>query len=332
ACHRIPRFRPARGYRAAAPHPHRARPAGRREGGLGEPGRHQGAGAGPAGGRQPEGPRLGRRRRGRGGGTGGDALPPGGCGVLCGRPRPPRHQCRVPPRRRADRRPQARHALLRRGRGAAADRHHGLGDAVRPARYPPPRGGRRECHPDHRRRRRRRLHRHPAGPAPDRADGHRHRFPRRDRGLGAGAGRAPCGGPREAAGGGGRGARHRAARLRLLHHPYRPASEGDRGADRAAGPPRPHRRPGRARHAAAEAEEHLPALGVHVHPLDVRHRRHGRARPAAGRDRPAGGCRHAAHDARREFRPDRRRGPRPGACPDRERPCPRQAGAGGLGL
>lgn len=54
---------------------------------------------------------------------------------------PSRRERRVPSGGQPHRRPQARHPHQRRGRGPAADRDHGLGDAVRPPRHPPSRPG-----------------------------------------------------------------------------------------------------------------------------------------------------------------------------------------------
>ena len=58
---------------------------------------------------------------------------PGDAVFYARRPHPPGHQRRIPPGRRADRRPQARLDRLGRGRRPAADRHHRVGGAVRPA-------------------------------------------------------------------------------------------------------------------------------------------------------------------------------------------------------
>ena len=58
------------------------------------------------------------------------------------------------------------------------------------------------------------------------------------------------------------------------------------GADRPAGPARPDRRSGAPRRRAPQAQEPVAALGVHVHPVDVRHRRHRRPGRAARRGRP----------------------------------------------
>ena len=98
------------------------------------------------------------------------------------------------------------------------------------------------------------------------------------------------------------------------------ASGGNRGADRAARPLCAHRQSRSARHQSVQAQKRLDALGVHVHALDVRDRRHGRAGRALERDRPPDRRRQAQDNARRALRPDQRCVSPACACPDRERP------------
>lgn len=102
--------------------------------------------------------------------------------------------------RRAHCRAPAEKPRLRPGRGPAADHHHCLGTALRALADrrrqgrpgPEPAGGR--C------RRRGRFDPGPTGPATDRPERDRHRFARRDPGLGPRPRRAPCDRPRQAAG------------------------------------------------------------------------------------------------------------------------------------
>ncbi len=189
-------------------------------------------------------PRLRRRWRGRGRRARGENLQGRRRSLLCRLHHPARHQQRIPPRRRTHRGPQARHAEPCRGRGAAADGDHRLGDVVRPARRQAPDGAGRPGHPRHRRCRRRRLDHDPAAARADRPDRDRHRVATRDPGLGARVRRPSRDRPPPAAGAASEGARPRRAGLRVLDHADRRALRRHRRADRAAGPLRPDRRPG----------------------------------------------------------------------------------------
>ena len=130
-----------------------------------------------------EGARLGRVRHRRGGRPRRDALQAWRCGVLCRRARPSRHERRVPRRRRAHRRPQAVLAVMGRGGRFAADRHHGLGSAVRPPRRPQARPGCHERYLDRRGRGRCRLDRYAARPSAHGSHRHHDRVAARDQGL-----------------------------------------------------------------------------------------------------------------------------------------------------
>ena len=165
------RFRDRKTGAAGPRHPRR------REGDFGQSGRLQGTQARRAARGRNQDPGLRRRRHRRRGRPRRDALQGRRRGVLCRLDPAPGHQFGISSGRRAHRRPQAEDAVVRPGRGAAADLDHRLGIAVRPAR----RGARQErrsAHAaDHRRRRRRRLDPDPARPPPHRTDRRRHRDP-----------------------------------------------------------------------------------------------------------------------------------------------------------
>ena len=118
-----------------------------------------------------------------------------------------------------------------RGGCAAADRHHGMGDAVRSAGREAGRAG---CQ-----RTRSSSSAVPAASARSPSslrraltgsDGHRHGLASGDEGMGETARRASRRGSRQAAGGGSRDARHRRAGFRVLHHADGPPFRSDRRA------------------------------------------------------------------------------------------------------
>ena len=120
-------------------------------------------------------------------GGAGDAVQAGRCGLVCRLDRAAGQQQRIPCGRRAHRRAEAGQPRFRRGRGAAADRAHRLGAALRPHRGEPGPRGRPPLAAHRRRGRRRRLDRHPARPRAHRHDRDRHRLAAGDGRLGQGA-------------------------------------------------------------------------------------------------------------------------------------------------
>ena len=195
----------------ARPGAGRTRPAGAGEGDLGEPGRHQGA--------------QGRRARGRQAKVLGwdavgtvEAVGAAVSGFQARRPRvlrrldhPARHQQRAARGRRTHRGARAEEPGRRAGRRAAADHHHRLRVAVRPAARAEGRRRRADA-ADRRRRRRRRLDPDPARAPAHAAARDRHRLAHRDARVVPGARRARGDRPFEAAGRRAEGGRHRRGR------------------------------------------------------------------------------------------------------------------------
>ncbi len=117
---------------------------------------------------------------------------------------------------------------------------------------------------------------------------------------------APCGGPRQAAGGGSRDARHRRPVLRVLPDPDRASPGPNRRTDRPARPLRLDRRSGDAQRQPVQAQVGLDPPGADVRSFHLWHHRHGRAGLPVERSVALARRRHAADDDDRAVRPSTR--------------------------
>jgi hypothetical protein len=189
-----------------------------------------------------------------------------------------------------------------------------MGIAVRPARRRARQEPRSAHALDHRRSRRRRLDPDPARAAADRPHGGRHCdapgiakvVPRS---------RRTCGDrSQQADEGADRGAKTAAGRPRRQPHLHRPALQGDRRIDGAAGQVRPNRRSPGIHHERVQGQGDLGTLGIHVHPLLIPDRGHDRAAPSVERRRRPPRQGRAAHHARPDVRHHQRRQPQARAC------------------